>query len=157
DHRTRRALRGRRPPRARRPRPLARRLRRGAGRSRSRGRGARGEHHAGLHRDELVPRGGGGGGHHLRGAVRSSGPAREGAGRAVVRSAREVPGLSRPMSRLRGLLFFVLHNFGPLVAFLLVYRFFGLLAAIATSMGVALLEVVLHVARKKAPTRLFVG
>ena len=61
------------------------------------------------------------------------------------------------MSRLRGLLLFVLHNFGPLVAFLLVYRFFGLLAAIAASMGIALLEVLLHVARKKAPTRLFVG
>lgn len=60
------------------------------------------------------------------------------------------------MSRLRSFVFFVAHNFGPLVAFLVVNRFFGLLAAIATSMGVALVEVLLHVARKKAPTRLFV-
>ena len=52
------------------------------------------------------------------------------------------------MSRLRALLLFVFHNFGPLVAFLLVNRFFGLLAAIATSMAVALVEVLLHVARK---------
>ena len=61
------------------------------------------------------------------------------------------------MQRLRALLLFVLHNFGPLVAFLVVYRFFGLLPAIATSMGVALVEVLAHVARKKSPTRLFVG
>jgi len=60
------------------------------------------------------------------------------------------------MNQLRALLGFVLKSFGPLVAFLVVNRFFGLLAAIAASMGVAVVEVVVLLARRKSPTRLFV-
>jgi uncharacterized membrane protein len=60
------------------------------------------------------------------------------------------------MKRLRDFALFVLQNFGPLVAFLFVNWRFGLLAAIAASMGVALVEVAVHLAHKKRPTRLFV-
>ncbi len=60
------------------------------------------------------------------------------------------------MKRLRDLVVFVVRNFGPLVAFLAVNRWLGLLAAIAASMAVAVVEVVVLLARKKPPTRLFV-
>jgi len=59
------------------------------------------------------------------------------------------------MNRLRALVAFVLGNFGPLLAFWVIYQRWGVLTAIATSMAVAVAETAYRLLRRRPITRLF--